>query len=175
MGTPHRGADIAYWSKILGKLANVPLLGSVRTDLLKDLEPKSKTLGEICSQFVERGQKLQIFTCGLNDLVSCSDALRVNHTNQEHRWWTRILQCSTSQMRPRCLWKQTTVVSASFSPSAASVIRFFSVVYRISSTTMGMGAMKVCSSSTIAADTELIVVFLIPLAHQIGAHSRLVA
>lgn len=77
MGTPHRGADIAYWTKILGKLANVPLLGSIRTNLLKDLEPKSRVLGEICSQFVERGQNLQIFTfyervktLGLNDLAS---------------------------------------------------------------------------------------------------------
>jgi hypothetical protein len=77
MGTPHRGADIAYWTKILGKLANIPLLGSIRTELLKDLAPKSSVLGEICSQFVERGVNLKIFsfyervkTSGLNDLVS---------------------------------------------------------------------------------------------------------
>ena len=79
MGTPHRGADIAYWGKVLGKLANLPLMGSIRTELLKELQPKSVTLGEICSQFVERGSKLQIYsfyervkTAGLNDLVSCS-------------------------------------------------------------------------------------------------------
>jgi hypothetical protein len=90
MGNPHWGADVAYWSKILGKLANVPLLGSIRTNLLKDLEPKSRTLGEVCSQFVERGQKLPIFTfyeraktLGLNDLLSCSVTLGVSiYTNR---------------------------------------------------------------------------------------------
>jgi len=79
MGTPHRGADVAYWSRILGQIANIPLRGSIRTSLLADLQPKSHTLGEICSQFVERGKDLQIFTLyerrkmkGLNDLVSGS-------------------------------------------------------------------------------------------------------
>jgi hypothetical protein len=62
MGTPHRGADIAYWGEILGKLANIPLIGSMKINLLDDLQPKSKTLGEICSQFVERGKQIQIFT-----------------------------------------------------------------------------------------------------------------
>lgn len=62
MGTPHRGADVAYWSNMLGKIANGILPGSLRTNLLEDLEPKSKTLGEICSQFVERGKRLQIFS-----------------------------------------------------------------------------------------------------------------
>jgi hypothetical protein len=76
MGTPHRGAEIAYWTRILGALANVPLLGSIRTDLLKDLAPKSVCLGNICSQFVERASKLDIVTIyerqiiqGLNGLV----------------------------------------------------------------------------------------------------------
>lgn len=76
MGTPHRGADKAYWGNILGTLANLALMGSIRTALLKDLEPKSVTLREISSQFVERGNKLQIYsfyervkTAGLRDLV----------------------------------------------------------------------------------------------------------
>ena len=29
MGTPHRGSDIANWSKILGRLANIPMLGNI--------------------------------------------------------------------------------------------------------------------------------------------------
>ncbi len=77
MGTPHRGAEIAYWGEILGKLANIPLIGSMKINLLDDLQPKSKTLGEICSQFVERGKQIQIFTyferiktSGVNGLVS---------------------------------------------------------------------------------------------------------
>lgn len=85
MGTPHRGADIAYWSRILGKMANIPLMGSIRTNLLSDLVPKSATLGEISSQFVERGKSLQIFsfyervkTSGLNDLVRTQQAFMCN-------------------------------------------------------------------------------------------------
>ena len=76
-GTPHHGSDIAFWGKVLGKLANVPLMNSIKINLLDDLQVKSRTLGEICSQFVERGKELQIFTyfervktMAINDLVS---------------------------------------------------------------------------------------------------------
>ena len=76
MGTPHRGAEIAYWGKVFGNMANIPLLGSIRTNILSDLAPKSATLGDICYQFVERGKKLEIFSLyerrkisGLNCLV----------------------------------------------------------------------------------------------------------
>ncbi|KAK2690708.1 hypothetical protein QWA68_010615 [Fusarium oxysporum] len=76
LGTPHRGADIAYWSKLLAKFANVLTAGKMREDLLKALAPKSTELGTICSQFVERGMRLQIFslyerheTSGLGSLV----------------------------------------------------------------------------------------------------------
>lgn len=76
MATPHRGADVAYWSTLFGKLVNIPLIGSMRLNLLEDLKTKSRTLGDICSQFVERGKGLHIFTyfervktSGLNDLV----------------------------------------------------------------------------------------------------------
>ncbi|KAJ0144065.1 Uncharacterized protein HZ326_13139 [Fusarium oxysporum f. sp. albedinis] len=62
LGTPHRGADIAYWSKLLAKFANVLSAGKMREDLLKALAPKSTELGTICSQFVERGMRLQIFS-----------------------------------------------------------------------------------------------------------------
>lgn len=76
LGTPHRGADIAYWSKLLAKFANVLTAGKMREGLLKALAPKSTELGTICSQFVERGMRLQIFslyerheTSGLGSLV----------------------------------------------------------------------------------------------------------
>lgn len=76
MATPHGGAHIAYWSKMLGSLSNIPLRGSIRTDLLDDLELKSEILGDICSQFIERGTRLRICSLyerlkmkGLNDLV----------------------------------------------------------------------------------------------------------
>ena len=62
MATPHHGADVAYWCNMLGKLAKIPLIGAMNINLLNELQPKSKTLGEICSQFVERGKQIQIFT-----------------------------------------------------------------------------------------------------------------
>ena len=62
MGTPHRGSDMAFWTTVIGKIADVFTLGSIRTQLLQDLQPKSACLGTICSQFVERAQSLRIFT-----------------------------------------------------------------------------------------------------------------
>jgi hypothetical protein len=62
MGTPHRGSDAAFWAGILGSIADVLTLGSIRTKLLQDLQPKSACLGSICSQFVERAKSLRIFT-----------------------------------------------------------------------------------------------------------------
>ena len=62
MGTPHRGADLAFWTSTLSSMADLLTLGAVRTRLLNDLQPKSDTLGDICSQFVERGKNLKIFT-----------------------------------------------------------------------------------------------------------------
>ena len=66
-----------YWSKLLAKFANAFTAGKVREDLLKLLEPKSAEMGTICSQFVERGMRLQIFsfyerreTSSLGSLVS---------------------------------------------------------------------------------------------------------
>ena len=77
MGTPHRGADVAYWGSTLGKMIKLPLLSIVKTNLLEDLQAKSKVLGEIYSQFVERGKDIGIFTyfervktAGLNALAS---------------------------------------------------------------------------------------------------------
>jgi hypothetical protein len=78
MGTPHRGSDMAFWTSIFSSLADILTLGSIRTELLQDLQPKSACLGNICSQFVERAQSLRIFTVyerlkikGLPGLVIC--------------------------------------------------------------------------------------------------------
>ncbi|KAH7304874.1 hypothetical protein BKA65DRAFT_544110 [Rhexocercosporidium sp. MPI-PUGE-AT-0058] len=62
MGTPHRGSDLAFWAGILDSIGDIPALGSIRTQLLQDLQPKSACLGSICSQFVERAKSLRIFT-----------------------------------------------------------------------------------------------------------------
>ena len=89
MATPHRGADIATWSKILGRLANIPLLGNIRTDLLEDLRPKSELLMTISSDFVERGAGLSIFSIyerklspGLHELVVDKDSAILNLQNE---------------------------------------------------------------------------------------------
>ena len=89
MGTPHRGSDVANWSKILGRLANIPMLGSIRTDLLEDLQPKSELLMTISSDFVERGASLSIFSIyerklipGLHDLVVDKDSAVLNVQNE---------------------------------------------------------------------------------------------
>ena len=47
---------------MFSSMANLLTLGAVRTRLLNDLQLKSDTLGDICSQFVERGKNLKIFT-----------------------------------------------------------------------------------------------------------------
>ena len=86
MGTPHRGSDVAFWSKFFRSFANTLTLGNIRTSLLKDLEPKSETLSAISSAFVERGKRLQkIFSfyeqrgiggflvCGINRSWAATD------------------------------------------------------------------------------------------------------
>ncbi|KAF2476890.1 uncharacterized protein BDR25DRAFT_41992 [Lindgomyces ingoldianus] len=89
MGTPHRGSDLAFWGKLFGTIADVLTLGSVRTQLLQDLQPKSLCLGSICSQFVERGQSLRIFTIyerqkmkGLPNLVVDEHSALMNLPNE---------------------------------------------------------------------------------------------
>jgi hypothetical protein len=113
MGTPHRGAEIAYWTRILGAFANVPLLGSIRTDLLKDLAPKSVRLGNICSQFVERAGKLDIVTIyerqiikGLSDLVVDEDSAVLRLPNEvalpmeaDHQTMCKFLTNSSERYR----------------------------------------------------------------------------
>lgn len=62
MGTPHRGADVAFWGSIMSRVAKIPLIQADRSQLLSDLERQSLTLGNICSQFVERAHNLKIYT-----------------------------------------------------------------------------------------------------------------
>ncbi len=109
MGTPHRGSDVANWSKILGQIANVPLLGNIRTDLLEDLRPKSELLMTISSDFVERGAGLSIFSIyerkfipGLRDLIVDKDSAILNQQNEtplpieaDHRTMCKFLTSSS--------------------------------------------------------------------------------
>ncbi|KAH0543156.1 hypothetical protein FGG08_002501 [Glutinoglossum americanum] len=76
MGAPHHGVDAEFWANVLDKLANMSLTGSAQMGLLNELPRKSALLSEICSQFVEKTARLQIFsfyerlkTPGLEDLV----------------------------------------------------------------------------------------------------------
>lgn len=76
LGTPHHGAEAAYWSRLFGRLVKLPSIKVVRNDLLQDLEPKSRILGDICTYFVERAKGLPIYSFyerhklkGLNELV----------------------------------------------------------------------------------------------------------
>ena len=111
MGTPHRGSDAANWSKILGRLANIPMLGSIRTDLLEDIRPKSELLMNISSDFVERGAGLSIFSIyerkfipGLLNLVVDKDSAILNQQNEtpmpieaDHRTMCRFLSSNSEE------------------------------------------------------------------------------
>lgn len=110
MGTPHRGADIANWSRLLRQIARVPGLGDIRTDLLDDLRPKSDLLMTISSDFVERAATLTIFSIyernflpGWGDLVVDKDSAVLNlinetrlPVNRDHRTMCKYLT-STSE------------------------------------------------------------------------------
>jgi hypothetical protein len=61
-GTPHSGSDVARLTRVLRNIFNFSTLGSVRADLLKNLERKSVELAEIAEQFVERASQLKIVT-----------------------------------------------------------------------------------------------------------------
>lgn len=63
MGTPHRGASLASWALLFSNIVNVVSLGKgVRTDLLRDLQPKSLMLMETERQFVQRSVPLKIMS-----------------------------------------------------------------------------------------------------------------
>ncbi|KAF2792053.1 hypothetical protein K505DRAFT_308322, partial [Melanomma pulvis-pyrius CBS 109.77] len=109
LGTPHRGSDIAFWGKTLGKFANFAVFGGIRTDLLNSLAPKSTELADICSQFVERAVPLNIFTIyerikmkGLPDLVVDETSAVLHLPNEtpipmeaDHRGLCRYLTSSS--------------------------------------------------------------------------------
>ncbi|OCL11199.1 hypothetical protein AOQ84DRAFT_437835 [Glonium stellatum] len=89
MGTPHRGSDMAFWGTVFGKMADVLTLGSIRTQLLQDLQLKSTCLGDICTQFLERAQSLRIFTFyerlrikGMPKLVVDEHSAVMQHPNE---------------------------------------------------------------------------------------------
>ncbi|CAD6581928.1 MAG: hypothetical protein ASARMPRED_000737 [Alectoria sarmentosa] len=68
-GTPHRGSDFADTAHVLSTFVepfnSELLLGkgkSVRSDLLQDLAPKSKTLEKLCDAFVDRADQVECIT-----------------------------------------------------------------------------------------------------------------
>ncbi|KAL9059229.1 MAG: hypothetical protein Q9162_001266 [Coniocarpon cinnabarinum] len=89
LGTPHRGADLAYWARVLGKIGNAAVHGRLRDDLLSDLQPKSRALGDLCSLFVERAVSMSICsfyerlkTPVINDLVIDKDSAVLHLPNE---------------------------------------------------------------------------------------------
>jgi len=61
MGTPHRGADGAFWANFTAR-AYESLGTATNSGMLSDLEKNSGTLGQISQQFVERGSTLKMKT-----------------------------------------------------------------------------------------------------------------
>jgi hypothetical protein len=61
-GTPHGGSGVASLTRVLRNIFDVCTGGSVRADLLKNLERKSAELAEAAEQFVERAYHLRIVT-----------------------------------------------------------------------------------------------------------------
>jgi hypothetical protein len=63
MGTPHRGADVAYWMDFLARALYSAQFGmGTNKKLLPGLKKNSKTLSDISRQFTDRGRDLQIRT-----------------------------------------------------------------------------------------------------------------
>jgi hypothetical protein len=70
MGTPHRGSNVAYWSKVLANIVRTTQLGNnTSSELLADLQKNSRILSDISTQFVERGSALQIRTFYETEMV----------------------------------------------------------------------------------------------------------
>jgi len=62
-GTPHRGASLASWGNLLGKLVKTAFLGtSTNTQLTEDLKPGSRILDHTSKAFPERAGDLKIFS-----------------------------------------------------------------------------------------------------------------
>lgn len=84
LGTPHLGTSVTAWTRTIKSISQLPRLETLRTDLLKDIPAKSKTMGTICEEFVEHSESLHVVTVcetkiipGLRSLVS---VLRNMHT-----------------------------------------------------------------------------------------------
>lgn len=63
MGTPHSGANIAFWGSIAGKLLSMASLGTrTNKDLLSVLQTDSKFLGSVSEGFAWRNWELPILS-----------------------------------------------------------------------------------------------------------------
>jgi hypothetical protein len=63
MGTPHRGADTAYWANFAAQaLEALQMSIATNNSLLSDLKKNSEALRQISQQFVERGSTVKIKT-----------------------------------------------------------------------------------------------------------------
>ncbi|KAK1962446.1 hypothetical protein LY78DRAFT_249507 [Colletotrichum sublineola] len=77
LSTPHKEADIGYWSSLLGMNA---LLHKLHRNLLLNLQERATELGSTCSTFVERGipEGLQIFSLFEKRKTAILESLVVN-------------------------------------------------------------------------------------------------
>ncbi|KAI0440580.1 hypothetical protein F4803DRAFT_577497 [Xylaria telfairii] len=76
LGTPHRDADVDYWSKFLSKLAR---LYGAQSEFVHNSEAKSVELREVCSKFVEKySMHLPIFSLYERFVVPGHDYLIVD-------------------------------------------------------------------------------------------------
>ena len=99
MGTPHRGADGAFWANFTAR-ALESLGNASSTGMLEDLQKNSVTLGQISQQFVERGSTLRMKTFyetikpdSMNSLVYLLFGQwpsRIGFNSVSSRLWKRI-------------------------------------------------------------------------------------
>jgi hypothetical protein len=61
-GTPHGGSRVASLTRVVRNILDICTGGSVRADLLKNLERSSTELEDITEQFVDRANQLRIVT-----------------------------------------------------------------------------------------------------------------
>jgi hypothetical protein len=69
LGTPHRGSEATKWPQLLADILDVGLymgaglFGSLRKDLLRDLEQNSETLKSVSTDFRNQARNVKIFSC----------------------------------------------------------------------------------------------------------------
>ncbi|KAH7261549.1 hypothetical protein BKA59DRAFT_409635, partial [Fusarium tricinctum] len=113
MGTPHRGAGVAFWGDFLARalfVADLGLMGNPR--LLSDLKKNSPILADISQQFAHRGKDLQIRTFYerekyKNTLVVDSDSAQLNLPNEKripiqanHKAMCKFSSADSQKYRP---------------------------------------------------------------------------